>query len=145
MQFLLNDGGRGAAGFKGSAGDCVVRAVAIASSRPYHEIYDALSEGTRAQRKTTKSRKRVSARDGVNTKRKWFKDYMVSLGFKWYPTMRIGHDHITHMRTDELPLGRLVVAISKHYVAVINGVINDTHNPSRDGTRCVYGYYKLET
>jgi len=37
-----------------------------------------------------------------------------------------------------------VVACSKHYTAVIDGVIHDTHDPSRDGTRAVYGYYYLE-
>ena len=26
--------------------------------------------------------------------------------------------------------------------AVIDGVIRDTHDPGRDGTRCVYGYYQ---
>jgi hypothetical protein len=40
-----------------------------------------------------------------------------------------------------LPPGRLVVSLSKHYVAVINGTIYDTHYPDRDGTRCVYGYW----
>jgi len=46
-----------------------------------------------------------------------------------------------------------VVSVSKHYTAVIDGVINDTWNPQRetyevnaDGTRhvsrrCVYGYW----
>ncbi len=29
----------------------------------------------------------------------------------------------------------------RHYTAVIDGVINDTHDPSREGTRCVYGYW----
>jgi|SRR5262245_25045412 len=28
-------------------------------------------------------------------------------------------------------------------VAVIDGVIHDTHDCSRDGTRCVYGYFSL--
>lgn len=28
--------------------------------------------------------------------------------------------------------------------AVVDGVIFDTHDPSRDGTRCVYGYFKWE-
>jgi hypothetical protein len=27
--------------------------------------------------------------------------------------------------------------------AVIDGVIHDTHNPDRDGNRCVYGYYRF--
>lgn len=145
MQFLLNDGGRTEAGFKGSAGDCVVRAVAIASGKPYREIYDALSEGCRTQRMTRRSKKKSSARDGVNVTRKWFKDYMASIGFEWTPTMRIGQGCRCHLRDDELPSGRLVVAVSKHAVAVIDGIINDTHDPSRDGTRCVYGYYRLKT
>ncbi len=38
-------------------------------------------------------------------------------------------------------MGRLIVSVSKHMTAVIDGVIHDTHNPSRDGTRCVYGYW----
>ena len=144
MRFLLNDGGRADAGFKGSAGDCVVRAVTIASGRPYQEVYNALSEGCRTQRLTRKSKKKASARDGVNITRKWFKDYMTSLGFKWTPTMRIGSGCRFHLREDELPSGRLVVAVSKHAVAVIDGVVNDTHDPARDGTRCVYGYYRLD-
>jgi hypothetical protein len=35
--------------------------------------------------------------------------------------------------------------VSKHYCAVIDGVIHDTSDPSRDGTRCVYGYWIKET
>jgi len=143
MQFVFNDGGRAESGLKGLVGDCVVRAITIASGKPYREVYDLLSEWSRTQRQTTKSKSRkVSARDGVNTNRKWFKDYMTSLGFEWHPTMQIGSGCKVHLRTSELPMGRLVVAVSKHYVAVIDGIINDTYDPSRDGTRCVYGYYK---
>lgn len=35
MQFQYNDGGRAEAGFKGTTGDCVCRAIAIATERPY--------------------------------------------------------------------------------------------------------------
>jgi hypothetical protein len=31
LDFIANDGGRAAAGFKGQAGDCVVRSIAIAT------------------------------------------------------------------------------------------------------------------
>jgi hypothetical protein len=34
-----------------------------------------------------------------------------------------------------------VVALSKHYAAVVDGVVHDLYDPSRDGTRCVYGYW----
>jgi hypothetical protein len=35
VRFLCNDGGRIAAGFKGDAGNCVTRAIAIATGKPY--------------------------------------------------------------------------------------------------------------
>jgi hypothetical protein len=56
--------------------------------------------------------------------------------------MFIGQGCKVHLRADELPKGRLVVALSKHIVAVIDGVIHDTDDPSRGGTRCVYGYFQ---
>jgi len=173
MRFEYNDGGRATAGYKGHAGDCVTRAIAIAAGLPYMDVYKSLSSGCREQRLTKRSYRMQSARSGVNTRRKWFKDYMHSLGFEWVPTMGIGTGCQVHLRADELPPGRLVVAVSKHYTAVINGVIYDTHDPSERGTtiyhpnypedqlpkgaywlangngwayspeRCVYGYWKL--
>ena len=44
MEFIYDDGGRAAAGFKGKTGDCVTRAIAIATGRPYREVYDRLNE-----------------------------------------------------------------------------------------------------
>jgi hypothetical protein len=160
MEFIFNDGGRSDAGYKGKAGDCVTRAIAIVSGLPYEQVYRALSDGCRSQRKTKRSGPHSSARDGVNTRRKWFKDYMASLGFKWTPTMGIGTGCKVHLHDGELPMGRLVVAVSKHYTAVIDGVIHDTHDPQRTtliteagkpklpgysftsiARRCVYGYW----
>lgn len=133
MQHIYNDGGRSAAGFKGSAGDCVVRAVAIAAELPYQEVYDALSDGMRTQRKTRRGNQRTSARDGVSVRRKWFRDYMTALGWKWTPTMQVGSGCKVHLDASELPSGRLIVAVSKHYTAVIDGVIHDTHDPNDRG------------
>lgn len=152
MKFVYDDGGRTAAGYKGSAGDCVARSIAIASGRPYAAVYEALANGAGLERK---SRGR-SARNGIHTKRKWFKEYMESLGFKWTPTMGIGTGCKVHLYEGELPPGRLVVAVSKHYTAVIDGVIHDTHDPQREEyfyevgktprlvRRCVYGYWRAE-
>ena len=141
FQFNYNDGGREAAGFKGKTGDCVTRAIAIAAQLPYREVYEALSEGSRNQRITKHSTRKSSARNGVNTKRKWFKDFMTAQGWVYVPTMAIGSGCRVHLRADELPQGRLVVQVSKHYTAVVDGVIHDTYDCSRDGTRCVYGYW----
>ncbi len=138
MKFQWNDGGRSVA-FKGKSGDCVTRAVSIASGLPYSEVYAALSIQCRSERASTKR----SARNGVHTKRKWFKAWMHALGWRWTPTMQIGSGCKVHLRDGELPQGRLIVSLSKHYCAVIDGVIHDTSDPQRGGTRCVYGYWQF--
>jgi hypothetical protein len=58
--------------------------------------------------------------------------------------MRVGSGCRVHLRADELPPGRLIVRVSKHVAAVIDGVIHDTFDCSRGGTRCVYGYFTPE-
>lgn len=145
MQWVYNDGGRAAAGYKSKAGDCVARSIAIAAELPYQEVYDRLADGTGSQRASKRTAKRPrSARNGIDTKRKWFKDYMESIGFEWTPTMLVGQGCRVHLVEDELPNGRLVVALSRHYTAVINGVIHDTHDPQRE-THCVERFPGWET
>ena len=151
MTYEFDDGGRKAAGWKGKGGDCAARAIAIASGRPYQEVYDRLAEGNATQRLSKRERGaiartgRTTALHGIFGKRKWFKDYMAELGFEWTATMGIGTGCEVHVRTDELPPeGRLVLKLSKHYAAYVDGVLRDTHDCSRDGTRCVYGYYALK-
>jgi hypothetical protein len=142
MKFIFNDGGRAAVGYKGLTGDCVTRAIAIAAELPYQDVYDALAEGHQAQRGGRKSTKgKRTAAKGIYTSRKWFKDYMDALGWSWTPTMGIGTGCKVHLADGELPMGRLIVKVSRHYTAVIDGVICDTHNPQRSTGRCVYGYW----
>lgn len=128
MRFVKDDGGRLIAGFKGKAGDCVTRAVAIIADIPYADVYKALADGMGKQRKS----KGQTARNGINTNRKWFKDYMQSIGFSWTPTMGIGTGCKVHLADGELPMGRLIVSVSRHYTAVIDGVIHDTYSPERN-------------
>lgn len=157
MEFVYDDGGRAAAGYLGHTGDCVARAIAIAAELPYRDVYDALASGNAGQRRTkrsTGSRGRT-AREGINTTRKWFKDYMASIGWEWVPTMHIGVGCKVHLVDGELPAGRLIVVVSKHYLAVVDGVIRDTHDSQRRTywydrggqvervtERCVYGYWR---
>lgn len=139
MQLIENDGGRAKAGFKGPARDCFCRSVAIVTGRPYKEIYDLVNEYGKNERTGSKKKKKSNARTGVHsaTARK----IMADLGFEWLPTMQIGQGCQVHLTREELPPGLLVVSVSRHYTAIIDGVIHDTHDPSRDGTRCVYGYW----
>lgn len=137
MRFIYNDGGRADAGYKGSAGDCTVRAVAIATEQPYQTVYDNLFALNKINNKNPKHH---SPRDGT-TSMKTIKSYLVSKGFIWKATMLIGSGCKVHLKDSELPSGRIIVRVSKHLSAVVDGVINDTFDPSRDGTRCVYGYF----
>tara|TARA_R100001530_G_scaffold37608_1_gene29201 strand:+ start:1050 stop:1496 length:447 start_codon:yes stop_codon:yes gene_type:complete len=130
-QFFYNDGGRKDAGFKGDTGDCVTRAIAIVTGKPYQEVYDRIFELAKE-----------SPRNGVH--KKVYKPYIEKeLSLVWTPTMGIGTGCTVHLVGDELPKGKLIVRTSKHLTAMIDGVIHDTYDPSRGGTRCVYGYWKM--
>ena len=140
MKYEYNDGGRSEAGYKGSTGDCVVRAISIASQRPYQEVYELVNSYASNEYKSRVSKK-SNARTGV--RKSTIRKMMQDLGFVWTPTMKIGSGCKVHLIESELPEGRLVVQVSKHITAVLDKVIHDTYDPSRDGTRCVYGYWRL--
>ena len=140
MRFQFDDGGRAKAGYRGKTGDCVCRAIAIATQMPYQTVYDLLNEKSKDERITKRRTKRDSARTGIHkdTARRVLED----LGWQWTPTMKIGSGCKVHLRADELPKGRLIVSVSRHMVAVVEGVIRDTHDCSRNRNRCVYGYWQ---
>ena len=133
MDWVYDDGGRSAYFKADKVGDCVCRAIAIATEQDYKKVYDELAAMNKERGK------KKSARNGI------FKEdhraYMLKHGWRWVPTMKFGQGCKVHMRESELPEGRLVVSLSKHLTAVIDGVCHDTYDPSRGGTRCVYGYY----
>lgn len=132
MKYIYNDGGRSAAGHLGRCGDCVTRAVAIATETHYDEVYRALAEVNASYRsKARASFGKRSARNGIAVRSAAFKRYMRSLGWAYEATMGIGTGCTVHLADGELPMGRLVVQVSHHYCAVIDGVIHDTFNPSQ--------------
>ena len=139
MTYVYDDGGRAAAGYKGTADDCVCRAIAIASGMPYQEVYDALNVLGQAERLSRRRKLKSSARTGVH--KPTIRRYMASIGWTWTPVMFVGQGCTVHLADGELPPGRLVVNVSRHTVAVIDGIARDTSDPSRDGNRCVYGYF----
>lgn len=134
--WVHDDGGRAAAGFSvaNDAGDCVARAIAIAAELPYGLVYKSLA------RRAEERGLRRSARDGVP--KAVYRPYLEDqLGWTWTATMGIGTGCQVHLTAEELPPGRLVVRLSRHVCAVLDGVVHDTFDPSRDGSRCVYGYW----
>ena len=124
----------------------MVRAIAIAANMPYLTVYEDLRQANASYAANKKNRlarslnaRGASPRNGNH--RDVFHDYILNQGFTWVPTMQVGGGCQVHLRTDELPEGKLIVRLSKHLTAMIDCVIQDTHDPSRGGKRCVYGYY----
>lgn len=140
MKFVYNDGGRAEAGFKGETSDCACRAISIATGRPYKEVYNLINEYGKKERLSKRKNSKSNARTGVYMDT--FKKIMDDFDWEWHPMMKIGTGCTTHMKSDELPNGTIIVRLSKHYACVIDGVLNDTYDCTRNGTRCVYGYWK---
>ena len=130
MRFEYNDGGRSKYFQASNVGDCAVRAIAIATEQDYKVVYDALKKLNGGK----------SCRNG--TPKNVDKKYLQQLGWIWHPTMKIGSGCRVHLANGEIPMNeRLVVQVSGHLVAVINGVVQDTFDCTRGESRCVYGYW----
>jgi hypothetical protein len=138
--WVYDDGGRAAAGYKGTTRDCAVRAIAIATETDYQTVYDLVGRHCNDEKPSKRRRGMSHPRLGVHTVT--MQKIMADLGWRWTPTMRIGSGCTVHLTADELPAGRIIASCSRHFVAVIDGVVHDTHDPTRDGTRCVYGYWE---
>lgn len=130
MKYNYNDGGRSKY-FKGQVGDCVCRAVAIATGKDYKEVYKEIS-------------KLIGYTPRNSVKKKDTKKIMEHYGFTWVSCMGIGTGCTTHLRESELPKGTIICQVTGHVTTVIDGVINDNHDPSRNGSRCVYGYWEVK-
>ena len=162
MPLIIDDGGAEAAGYRGRGRDCVTRAIAIASGVDYQVVAGAIVEEAKKERPGSRRRqgKRSTPQSGVF--KATYARYLKTLPCEWTPVMGIGTGCRMHLMADELPMGRLIVSLSKHLTAVIDGVIHDTYDPQReayssdttwsDGVktvthrilyRCVYGYWRF--
>lgn len=128
MKFVYNDGGRSKY-FKGHTGDCVIRAIAIATGKDYKEIYDDIFKLSGD-----------SPRKGVEPK--YCQKYLKDLGWEWVATMGIGTGCQIHLNEDEIPDGTIIVRLSRHIACVKDKVLQDIYDCSRGGKRCVYGYWR---
>lgn len=124
--WVYDDGGRAQAGYLfHDAGDCVSRAIAIATEMPYEIVVDIVDKASKGRRGDSQSGVYDFATSGILT----------SLGWKKVTTK-------AHLNSDEFPPGRLILEVSRHLVALIDGVIHDTYDPSYHGSRRVYAYWK---
>lgn len=145
LKYSFHDGGRKDAGFKGFTGDCAVRAISIASQEDYEYCYDRLFEIQKdfLSRKRSKKWDKATPSPRTGTFRDCLNTLVEELGGKWVTCMEIGSGCKIHMNADELPKGIIICRVSKHYSTVIDHKIFDTFDPSRNGNRCVYGYWEF--
>ena len=131
MKFVYDDGGRQDAGYKGTTGDCVCRAVSIAAERPYKEVYDLINEFAKSERTGKHKTGKSNARTGV-----YKGTIMKHLGWKWIPTMTIGSGCKVHLREDELPKGRIVCSMIHTIVlAMVQDASMVTSSKNKNNTR----------
>ncbi len=120
MEFIWNDGGRAVSGYVGTTGDCVTRAIAIATGRAYREVYAELGQ-----------RAACSPRDGIPID--VVAEYLLSRG--WQAADSEDQDILGKAA---LPDGVVILYIragerrSSHLVTVIDRVLYDTWNPADD-------------
>jgi hypothetical protein len=154
-KWVKDDGGRGqsgiAYGHKGDdTRDCVARSIAIATQKPYREVNDALTAATvrhvanakegwgMAARRSSRVVHLLDADNGVHYEVSG--PYLESLGWRFTSTKELPRGKGIHLRASELPSGRLIVSLPRHYTAVIDGVIHDTIN-SGEGCPRILGYW----
>lgn len=129
MDFIWDDGGRAASGFVGLAGDCVTRAIAVATGTSYREVYRAL--GHHAD---------MTPRNGVFNS--VAAQYLESLGWIYHQIAPIPFD------TQCLPRGVVIVNLSAryrnrqgHFCCVVDHCIYDTWDASEEDEFVTEGYW----
>jgi hypothetical protein len=136
--YIINDGGRYEAGFKGRTRDCVVRAVAIATGGDYKTIYNEVNKVGKEI-----SGKVGSARTGVSIES--FYRYMKQAGFQFVPLPTTGSGRV-NLNNYVPAQGNIVIDVAGHAVASVDGVLHDTFDTrsSKYGKRLVRGYFTLK-
>lgn len=129
MELIWDDGGRADSGYVGLAGDCVTRAIAIATGTSYRDIYRALGA-------VAEMTPRDGVFDSVSAK------YLAELGWVYH------RGSGKNLASEILPKGAVIVHLtapkygrSGHLCSVIDHVLYDTWNPCNDHILVVTGYW----
>ena len=132
MELNWNDGGRFASGFVGLTGDCVVRAIAIATGINYRDIYSEIGKASEK-----------SPRNGVPT--------TVASQFLIARRWQYSNGRQSSFTADSLPPGIVIVHLASdksrrhgHFCTVIDHVIQDTWNASDDDEFTVAGFWTCD-
>jgi hypothetical protein len=144
LPFKYNDGGRKKAGFKGTTGDCVTRAIAIALKQPYAEVYEWVNVLCAYSFTANKRRREEEDEPSYAHNGPYLMDIMPGLnnrGWRYYVARG------KEMTLDQIPRGRIVARVKNkdmegfHLMAIVNGVIHDTFDWQTRGL-VVVGFIK---
>ena len=127
MKYQYNDGGRKAAGFKGTAGDCGARAMTIALRLDYSAVYRELAQAN------ADNGRAKSARNGVM--KDVYTEVLKRHGWVW---MKAPQFEGRKARCSDMPAGVVIAKQARHFVAVIDGVALDIWDCTH---KMVYGYW----
>lgn len=128
MKFVYSTGGREKYFKTENVGDCVTRAICNATGKDYKEVYDRLKELEKTLR-LGKHEKKGSVRDG--TRIKVAKYYIEKeLGWIHHSTMKYQQGVSLHLTEEEIPMGNLIVDLSRHFTNVKDKTIYDTYDCS---------------
>ena len=125
--FKYNDGGRAAAGFKGTAGDCGARAMAIALGLDYKAVYQELAQANKDMGFAK------SARNGIM--KNVYDMVLRRHGLVWHQAPKFDG---RKARCSDMPAGIVIARQARHFVAVIDGQPNDIWDCT---DKMVYGYW----
>jgi hypothetical protein len=128
MGYVFNDGGKVAAGFKGSE-DCATRALAIALELDYKDARAILMKHSKMGRLGSGAISRGVYKEDLDSA-------LRSLGWKWVSVKKIAGRKAKYTDIDST---RFIARMAKHFVAVVNGNILDTFDSS---DKMVYGYWE---
>lgn len=125
--YKYNDGGRSQY-FKGKAGDCAARAMAVALELDYKAAYNELANANAKGRGGEKS-----ARNGIY--KEDFNKVLEAHGLTWVAAPKfVGRKAYAR----DMPNGRVIARMARHFVAIIDGVAYDTFNSTH---KMIYGYW----
>jgi hypothetical protein len=149
MKFIETDGGRKAAGFVGTTGDCVTRALTIATGEPYKQVYQELFDIAKEYSKTQSTpTARSIARRGATPRRGVHKEvydiFLKKRGWGYLPrTNKQGRAEVTLHECTFDPAKTYIVSVRRHLTVIKGGTLLDSYDPT-DGEKKnvgVKGYY----
>lgn len=130
MAYIYTDGGRAEAGFKTQT-DCGIRAMAIACNIPYKEARKALREAS----------KKGKMGSGAIARGIYKEDMQAALSAYGFVHKKAPKFEGRKARYTDLPKGRIVAHMAKHFAAVVDGNLCDAWDSS---SKMVYDYWIKE-